>query len=119
MKEITYTRIGDYYYPNLILPKGRYDNVRFGYYGRLKLNYLREKKRGFLKLLEMKGTLHDYLVEVDIQAKKRENYIMNQMIKKQNITEELKQKEQLKWVGLVNNIKNCAREIVKNELIFD
>ncbi|NLN25074.1 MAG: TnpV protein [Bacteroidetes bacterium] len=37
----------------------------------------------------------------------------------QGVTEQLKADDMMKWVGMVNNIRNCADEIIRNELIYN
>ena len=78
--DITYKKVGDYYYPELELPS-KY--------------------------------------EVQELANKRYNQLMEEFKKRENITEELKQKDQMKWVGLMNNISNCVDEIVLEECIYN
>ena len=45
-------------------------------------------------------------------------YLIKEMERKQGVTEELKGKDMMRWIGLMNNIQACAREIVNNEIIF-
>lgn len=66
----------------------------------------------------MDNKLQEHLEEMDKEAQKRYNIIIKQLMEKENVTEELKQKEQLKWVGLMNNFKNLAEEIILKELIY-
>lgn len=119
LMELTYTKKGDYFYPNLEVPKGKFDDVEIGRYGREKLEYLKENKKANYMCMVMKNTLHDYLVEVDMSAKNMKKSIINDMKKFNNVTEEMKHKDQLGWVGMMNNIKNTAQEIVRNELIYN
>ena len=67
----------------------------------------------------MNGELKKHLMEVDKLAKERIEFLIKQQAKRQNVDEKLKENDQLKWVGMMNNIKNSAEEIVINELIFD
>lgn len=67
----------------------------------------------------MNGELKKHLMEVDKLVKERVEFLIKQEAERQNVNEKLKEKDQLKWVGMMNNIKNSAEEIVINELIFD
>ena len=67
----------------------------------------------------MNGELKKHLMEIDKLAKDRVEFLIKQQAERQNVDEKLKEKDQLKWVGMMNNIKNSAEEIVINELIFD
>lgn len=64
------------------------------------------------------GKLNDYLADVDKQAEKRFERLVEQMKQAQGITERLKAKNALEWVGQMNNIWACAMEIVEREIIF-
>ena len=44
--------------------------------------------------------------------------LVKQMVEKQGVTEQLKMQDQMKWVGLMNNIKVSAEEIVLKEIIY-
>ena len=116
--DITYKKVGDYYYPELELPK-KYKDFRLDKYGRLRLNYLKENKHIQYEIMKCEDTLIDHLKEVQELANKRYNQLMEEFKKRENITEELKQKDQMKWVGLMNNISNCVDEIVLKECIYD
>ena len=66
----------------------------------------------------MDNKLQKHLMEIDKIANERFDLLMKQFAQKENITEELKAKDQLKWVGLMNNIKHSAEEIILKELIY-
>ena len=115
--KIEYVRIGDYYIPNLTLPKPRRTG-NIGKYGRLKLSYM--KKHNIPEYTEMllNNELKSYLLDVEDECKNKIEILIKQMAKKENITEELKANNQLEWVGKMNSIKQSAEEIVLNELIY-
>lgn len=115
--DITYLKVGDYYIPNLVL-ENKMKSVSIGKYGRLRLKYLKQYKKAEYTILFMEDKLQEHLEQIDKEAQQRYDIIMKQLMKKQNVTEELKQKEQLKWVGLMNNFKNLAEEIILKELIY-
>ena len=71
------------------------------------------------EIMKCEDTLIDHLKEVQELANKRYNQLMEEFEKRENITEELKQKDQMKWVGLMNNISNCVDEIVLEECIYN
>ena len=117
MKEITYRKEGDYLIPNLAI-KGAESDYHIGLYGRLKLEYMKKHSRGLYSDLILSGTLPEYLIEIDKTANDRAKKIINELAKKENVDENLKQNNQLEWVRCMNNIKNRAEEIVLNELIY-
>ena len=116
--DITYTKIGDYFVPNLVLSENVKD-FRIGKYGRLRLKHLKENRKAEYIILNMNGKLKKHLMEIDKLAKERVEFLIKQQAERQNVDEKLKEKDQLKWVGMMNNIKNSAEEIVINELIFE
>lgn len=115
MKEITYRKEGDYLIPNLAVKNQ--ENVLLGRYGRARLKYIKENKRGLYTELMMNGALSSYLAGVDERCNHIINITVREMAKENNVNEELKRTDQLKWVGLMNNFKNAAEEIVFNEII--
>lgn len=115
--KIEYVRVGDYYIPNLTLPKPRRTG-NIGKYGRLKLNYM--KKHNIPEYTEMllNNELNSYLLDFEDECKKKIETLIKQMAESENVTEELKTNNQLEWVGTMNSIKQSAEEIVLNELIY-
>ena len=116
MKEITYRKEGDYLIPNLALKNQ--ENVVLGKYGRARLKYIKENKRGLYTELMMNGALSSYLKGIDERCNHIVNITIREMAKENNVDEELKRTDQLKWVGLKNNLKNAAEEIVFNEIVY-
>ena len=66
----------------------------------------------------MMGELIVHLNRVDQEAREQVESLMKQMKEKQEVTEQLKMQDQMKWVGIMNNIKACAEEIVLKEIIY-
>lgn len=116
MNEITYHRVGDYLVPNLYLPKQPSKSI--GKYGMLRLNYLKEYKRGLYTELLISGTLKQHLIDIDENATDKVNQLIKQFAKSENIDENLKEHHQMEWVQAMNNIKNRAEEIVLNEFLY-
>ncbi len=112
----TFSVVGDYLLPDLKLPE--HETVFIGRYGRLHKEYLQKHKNGVYTSLLLSGKLNSYLAEIDSQSKDMLELLMTQMAEKQCITEKLKVQNQIAWVGAMNNIKNCAAEIVLSTIIF-
>ena len=117
MKEITYHKEGDYLIPNLIM-ENSCENYHIGKYGRLRLNYIKNYKRGLYTELMINGTLSKRLADIENAANERISLIIKQLAKSENINEDLKSTNQLAWVQAMNNIKNRAEEIAYNEIIY-
>lgn len=117
MKEISYRKEGDYLIPNLVV-KGSNSDYHIGLYGRLRLKYLKEHKKGYYTELMLDWTLPEHLIDIDKEATKRVSQIIKQLSETEGIDESLKQNNQLEWVRCMNNIKNRTEEIVFNELIY-
>lgn len=113
---IEYVRQGDYYIPNLVLPKQK--QIHFNKYGRMRLNYLKEHKKAEYTILFMENTLIDHLEEIQEIATKKVNQIIEDLKAKSNLTEDMKNTDMLYWVGTMNSIKNQAEEIVLKEIIY-
>ena len=114
---IEYIKQGDYYLPNLILAPEE-TNYKIGKYGRLKLNYLKNNKKVEYSILLIENKLNRYLHEIDIVSEDMLKSIISQLMKQENVTEELKSTNQMEWVQAMNNIKNRAEEIILKELIY-
>ena len=104
------------YYPDLELPEE--ETPRYGKYGRMRHTYLREHKKAYYTTLLFDGKLVAHLNEIDDAANDRMDLITKQMAKVQGINEALKARDQMAWVGAMNNIRNAAEEIVITELIY-
>lgn len=113
---IEYHLEGDYYIPNLALPKQ--EKVTLNKYGRMRLKYLKENKKAEYSIMLIDGTLTKHLKEIQETAQKRVNQIINQLKEKNDLTENMKDTDMLYWVGTMNTIKAQAEEIVISELIY-
>ena len=111
---IEYVRDGDYYIPNLKAPEGTYN---IGRYGKLHSIFIKENRPAFYSMKMLNGTWLAYLEEIDSAAKEMVDKLVKDMAVKQGITEELKAKDQMAWVGAMNSIKHSAEEIVLREFV--
>ncbi len=114
--ELEYTKIGDYYIPNLIASNMK--DFKIGTYGRMRLRYLKDNQKAEYMVLLIENKLQAHLIEIDKTANDRFELLMKQFAEKENITEELKATNQMEWVGKMNNIKNVVEEIIFKELIY-
>jgi len=112
---IEYTKQGDYYMPNLVLEK---EKIVLNKYGRMRLNFLKENRKAEYTIMFVNGTLNKHLKEIQETAEKRIDIIIEQLKQQNNLTEEMKNTDQLYWVSMMNNFKNVAEEIILNELIY-
>ena len=112
----TYTLGADgIYYPNLVSTD---EEPHYGKYGMLRRNYLKEHRPAIYSLYMLEDRLTEHLNAVDDEAHERMDILVCQMMEKQGVTEELKARDQMAWVGAVNNIRNAAEEIVLKELVY-
>ena len=112
---IDYILVGDYYIPDLKLPE---ENRPIGRYGRLHREYLKQERPARYSSLILTGKLWTYLANLNEQAEERLDLIIEQMKAAEGVTEELKARNQLEWVGRMNNIRSRAEEIINSELIY-
>ena len=87
-------------------------------WGRKHQQYLREHRPIIYSDLILRGKLYGYLADIDTQARNKLDLLVIQLAKKEGINDQLKEQNQLAWVGAMNNIRNRAEEIVNKELIF-
>ena len=113
---IHYTLHGDYYFPNLELPEIPCQTI--GHYSRMRLNYLQEHRPGLYTRLILSGKLYEHLTEIDQTSRRRIEQIISRMAWADGADEKLKAKDQMSWVGRMNNIRRRAEEIILQELIY-
>lgn len=113
---IEYHLEGDYYIPNLAMPKQ--EKITLNKYGRMRLKYLKEYKKADYTIMLMDGTLNTHLKELQETADNRVQQIIRELKAKSDLTENMKNTDMLYWVGTMNSIKAQAEEIVFSELIY-
>ena len=114
---IEYNLVNGYYIQNIVLPKPRrIGNV--GKYGRMRARYLRENKKAKYSIMLINNELISHLLDIDDICRERIDMLVKQMSEKENVNEELKANNQIKWLQMMNNIKNRVEEIVINEIIY-
>jgi len=112
--EITYTRVVDYYLPNLVVP----ESPKVSRWGMLRFSYLRKHREALYTIMLMEGTLNPHLEDVDRQAQEMEQHLISQLAQQEGVTEQLKAENQMEWVARMNSIRNRADEIVLDDLIY-
>lgn len=112
---IPYVKVGDYYFPNFALPPDASD---IGFWGRRRKEFLREHRPITFNQLVLSGELFKYLAMFNQEATERLEGLIQAMKVAQGITEELKSRDQMAWVGAMNNIRACAEEIIYAELVY-
>ncbi|MCM1232460.1 MAG: TnpV protein [Ruminococcus flavefaciens] len=112
----TYHEEKGYLIPDLRLPEE--EEREIGIWGQRHLDYLKQYRKVTYTNLFTSGRLNSYLADVDRQAQERFERLIEDMKQAQDITEQLKTENALEWIGRMNNIKACAREIVEQEIIY-
>ena len=102
MKEIKYNRVGDYEIPSLKQERP--------------LPILKEKHPAHYLALRAKDELNEELIRMDKELNQRYETLVERYKLSRNITEELKEQDQMRWVQEMNNIKSCVEEIIWNEV---
>ena len=112
---INYVLAGDYYIPDLRLPK---EERSIGKYGRMHREYLKEHNPIMFNDLVLEGQLWTYLADLNEQAQNRLQRVIRQMQEAESVTEELKENDQWLWIQKMNSIHNRAEEIILHELAY-
>ena len=115
MQELNYIRCGDYFIPDIKLQE---ETRSIGRWGRIYREYLRESNPIRFDDLCLTGELWTYLADLNEQAQNRLDCIIAQIKETEGVTEELKAKDQLAWVGHMNSIRHRAEEVIRSEMIF-
>ena len=111
---LDYELVGNYYLPCLKAP----ESPKVGRFGLLYLYYLRNHKKVTYSGLLLSGKLNEYVESIDRQAKEMFSRLVEKMTQAEGVTEQLKGTDQMAWVGAMNNIRNRAEEIVRQDLIL-
>ncbi len=114
--EITYEKCGDYLVPNLIPNSEPEGELRR--FGLMRKSYLENYRRGIYSGLLLSGKLKKHLLMIQEQAEERFDLLVEQMAEKEGVTEALKAQDQMLWVAKMNNIRQRAEEIVREEIIY-
>lgn len=112
---ITYRQEGDYQLPNLVMdsqPEGE-----IGFWGWRRKRFLRERRKGTYNAMLMKGTLTQHLIDTNEAALDMMETLVKQIAAAEGVTEDLKRRDQMAWVGAMNSIRNRVDEIIRAELI--
>ena len=112
---LTYHREGDYPIPDLIPPK----EPQISPWARRRKKYLRQHLDPIYTGLLLSGKLKDHLEELDRTASEMVDRQVEEMARKEGITEALKAEDQMEWIRKMNGIRNAAEEVVMTELIFN
>ena len=114
--DITYTKHGDYYYPDLALPPQPTGDI--GRFGRMRRKYLKEHQPDTFALMLMENTLTQHLIDIDRQAMEQINLITSQIARAEGVNEELKGRDQLGWIQAMNSCQDRAEEQTVREIVY-
>ena len=113
--EVTYTRKGDYPFPDLTIIE---EPAQYGKYGMLRKTFLKENKRNWYQSMMLTGKLERHLQEIDETADAQMEEISAQMAQKEGVDEKLKASDPMAWIQRMNNIRSRAEETVLRELVY-
>ena len=119
MAKLTYTKVGDYLIPDLILDdQDEMEEYPPGKYGMLRETFLKEYHHGTYTSMLLTGRLGPHLREIDQQAQKQVDRVVDELKKQNGVDEVLKARDQMGWVQAVNNFKRLAEEIALAEIVY-
>lgn len=113
----TYRQVGDYLLPDITV-SAEEETDTVGLWGQRHARYLKEHHKVLYMNLLTSGKLHSYLVDIDKQAEDMFLRLIKEYADRQGVTEQLKTDDQREWIGRMNNIQACVREVVGKELIY-
>ena len=112
---LDYILVGEIYLPLIAVSEEKRD---IGFYGSFNRNYLKDYKGGLYSYLTLTGKLWTYLADLNEQCVEYRDFLMNQIMKQEGITEELKSRDQMEWVRQANNVRSRVNEIILSELVY-
>ena len=114
--KITYTKHGDYYFPDLTLPPQPTGDI--GRFGRMRKKYLKEHQPDTFALMLMENTLMQHLIDIDRESIEQIDLVTSQFAQAEGVTEELKARDQLEWIRRMNSCRARAEELVIREIVL-
>ena len=119
MAELTYTKVGDYFIPDLMLDgEDETEEYPLGKYGRMRETFLKEHHHGTYTSMLLTGRLEPHLREIDRQAQERVDRMVDELKKQNGVDEAMKARDQMGWVQAVNSFTAQAEEIVLAEIVY-
>ncbi len=112
----TYTEVGQVLIPNLVMDEQPEGDI--GVWGWRRKRYLKEHRKGIYNQMLMDGTITQHLIEINEQATDMREQLVKQFKKIEGVTEDLKRRDQMSWVGAMNSIYNRVDEIILHDLIY-
>ncbi|MFR3088003.1 MAG: TnpV protein [Coprobacillus cateniformis] len=114
--KLDYIQMGEYQIPNLTLKSE--NKIQLGKYGMMRRNYLQQNRPILFTNLLTSQTLNQHLMEIEETANQRKELLMEQLMKQMEVTEALKESNQMEWIQRMNNIEETIHEIIIKELIY-
>lgn len=114
-EKVTYTKNGEFFLPELAVPEREYE---IGKYGMLRRAHLKQHRRSVYSMLLTSGKLLEHLAEIDKTAMEQVERIVSQMADAEGVTEKMKADDPIRWIGLMNNFRNSAEELILSELVY-
>ena len=111
-----YRQVGDYLLPDIIVPTEEAESI--GLWGQRHARHLKEHHKVLYMNLLTSGKLHSYLADVDKQAEDMCFRLVKEYADRRGVTEQLKAENPHEWIGRMNNIQVCVREVIEKELIY-
>ena len=112
----TYTEINGVMIPNLVLDDQPEGDI--GIWGWRRKRYLKEHRKGMYNRMLMDGTITQHLIDINEEAMDMRERLVKQFQKAEGVTEDLKRRDQMAWVGVMNSIYNRVDEIILHDLIY-
>ncbi|MFQ6913703.1 TnpV protein [Erysipelatoclostridium sp. DFI.2.3] len=114
--KLDYIQMGEYQIPNLTLKSE--NKIQLGKYGMMRRNYLQQNRPILFTNLLTSQTLNQHLMEIEETANQRKELLMEQLMKQMEVTEALKESNQMEWIQRMNNIEEMIHEMITRELIY-
>ena len=119
MAELTYTKVGDYLVPDLVMDgEDELEEMPLGKYGMLREDFLKEHHSGTYTSMLLTGRLTNHLREINRQAQEQVDSIVRDLMKSRGVNEALKARDQMAWVQAVNSFTHQAEELVLAEIVY-
>ncbi len=92
--------------------------ARVGVWGQRHYNYLKKKSPTVINVMRLKGTLEQYLTDLNRDTQETYDMMIRQYAEIEGITEDLKRSDAMEYTRRMNSIRNRVEEFVLHDFVY-
>ena len=92
--------------------------ARVGVWGQRHYNYLKNKSPTVINVMRLKGTLEQYLSDLNRDTQETYDLMIRQYAEIEGVTEDLKHSDAMEYTRRMNSIRNRVEEFVLRDFVY-